>query len=341
MPSYQRQTGFRHREELLIMIKNRKRRVITLLLILITVIIVFMAVLKKNGNTPLKEKEIYPHYGNIATYVSTTGTVLPQNRLEITPPINGRVEKILVKEGDFVKSGQTLIWMSSTDRAALIDAARAQGDKQLEYWENVYKPIPLVAPISGTVIVRALEPGQAALTTTAILVISDRLLVKANVDETDIGRVKKSQTTEISLDAYPDVRVKGSVRLIKFESTTVNNVTTYEVHILPDKVPPVFKSGMSANIKIYDNVKKNVLLIPRYVITYENGQAFVMLKRKDHTEPEKVRISTGLDDDHNVEILSGLSENDAVVSSQLLFIPNDDREAGGNPFMPARRKRPK
>ncbi len=323
------------------MIKNKKRWIIAIILTLIISIIIFAAVSKKNEDASFKEKEVFPHYGNIETYVSTTGTVLPQNRLEITPPISGRVEKILVKEGDHVKAGQTLIWMSSTDRAALIDAARAQGDKQLEYWENVYKPIPLVAPISGTVIVRALEPGQTALTTTAILVISDRLLVKANVDETDIGRVRKGQMAEISLDAYPDVRVKGRVSLIKFESTTVNNVTTYEVQILPDKVPPVFKSGMSANIKIYDNVKKNVLLLPRDVITYENRQAFVMVKRKGRTEPEKVQINTGLDDDHNVEILSGLSEKDAVVNIQQFFTPSDNKETGGNPFMPSRRRGPK
>jgi macrolide-specific efflux system membrane fusion protein len=52
---------------------------------------------------------------------------LPQNRLEIKPPIAGRAEEVLVNEGELVKAGQIIAWMSSTDRAALLDAARAQG----------------------------------------------------------------------------------------------------------------------------------------------------------------------------------------------------------------------
>ncbi len=280
---------------------------------------------------------IQPHYGTIKTFVSTTGTIQPQNRLEIKPPINGRVEKILVNEGDHIRSGQTLIWMSSTDRAALIDAARAQGSGQLKYWEDVYKPIPLVAPITGTVIVRAMEPGQTAITTTAILVLSDRLIVKANVDETDIGRIKEGQSAEISLDAYPDVKANGRVILIKYESTVVNNVTTYEVDILPDRVPPVFKSGMSANISIFDHIKNNVLLLPDGAIHNENQQSYVFVETGDRKKPEKRIIKTGLDDEQNTEIISGLGAKDRVIVIEKKFIPVDTSK-GESPFMP---KRPK
>src|SRR3990167_10901892 len=82
------------------------------------------------GNAPKETiREISPAYGNIQSVISTTGAVQPQNRLEIKPPISGRVDEILVKEGEKVKVGQILAWISSTERAAIMDVARAQGEE--------------------------------------------------------------------------------------------------------------------------------------------------------------------------------------------------------------------
>jgi membrane fusion protein, macrolide-specific efflux system len=315
---------------------NKKRKILAGIIVGIIIIIILIFLVNSKKAPTVTRRIINPEYGMIKTFVSTTGTILPQNRLEIKPPINGRVESILVKEGDYVKAGQTLIWMSSTDRAALIDAARAQGGAQLKYWEEVYKPIPLVAPITGTVIVRAMEPGQTATTLTSILVLSDRLIVIANVDETDIGRVKNGQIAEITLDAYPNVKVNGHVTLIKYESKTVNNVTTYEVDIVPDKVPAVYKSGMSANINIIDKLKKNVLLIPDEAIVHEDKNTYVLIAAGGQT-PEKRQIKTGLNDDQNVEIVSGLTGKEKIVIIQKKFV-SEDTKKNGSPFMPSRKK---
>src|SRR3990167_8328140 len=65
--------------------------------------------------------------GDIETVVLTTGGVEPQNRVEVKPPIGGRIEDILVREGASVRRGQIVAWMSSTERAALLDAARLKG----------------------------------------------------------------------------------------------------------------------------------------------------------------------------------------------------------------------
>jgi macrolide-specific efflux system membrane fusion protein len=317
---------------------SRKRKIFAGFIICIIVIIGIIFIFTNKKTPAVTRRLINPYYGIIKTFVSTTGTILPQNRLEIKPSISGRVESILVKEGDYVKAGQTLIWMSSTDRAALIDAARAQGGAQLKYWEEVYKPIPLIAPITGSVIVRAMEPGQTATTSTVILVLSDRLIVKANVDETDIGRVKTGQTAEITLDAYPDVIVNGRVTLIKYESTTVNNVTTYEVDILPDKVPAVYKSGMSANINIFDNFKKNVLLLPDEALVRENEKTYVLVDTGKDQKQEKRLIKTGLNDEQSVEVVSGLTDKDKVVIIQKKFVTTDTNKKG-SPFMPSSSRR--
>jgi macrolide-specific efflux system membrane fusion protein len=257
--------------------------------------------------------------------------------LEIKPPIGGRVEKILVQEGDHVKVGQTLALMSSTERAALLDAARAQSKDQLAYWEEVYKPTPLIAPINGQVIVQTVEPGQTVTPSDAVTVLSDRLIVQAQVDETDIGKVRLNQAAVISLDAYPDTKVEATVSHIAYESKIVNNVTIYIVNILPKKVPAIFRSGMSANVNIIEQSKENVLLIPLEAVKQDAEGSFVLISPKSGEKPAIRRVQLGIADDKNVEVISGLETQDKIIIATQNYQPSKDTGAGANPFMPSRR----
>ncbi len=283
-------------------------------------------------------KEVRPIVSSIRLTVSTTGTVLPRNRLELKPSVAGRIEKIMVHEGDKVRSGQILALMSSTERAALIDAAKLQGKDSLKYWESAYKPIPIVAPISGTVIVRSVEPGQRVTTTDDILVISDRLIVKAQVDETDIGKVKNGQIAYITLDSHQDIIVPGRVTHIYYESTTVSNVTVYYVVITPDSVPAEFRSGMSATVEIVEKEEKGVLLVPSEAIVYEGGKKIVLLSKGRGNPPERREIKTGAENNGKVQVISGITSGDVLI---IMTKNGVESKSGGskNPFMPERPKR--
>lgn len=70
--------------------------------------------------------------GKITVKILSTGTVQPENRLQIKSPVAGRVDRVLVTEGQKVKKGQIIAWLSSTERAALIDAARTQGKEEIK-----------------------------------------------------------------------------------------------------------------------------------------------------------------------------------------------------------------
>lgn len=292
----------------------------------------------KSASSPAESvKIINPQIGSIRLTVQTTGTVLPKNRLEIKPPVNGRIEEVLVKEGQAVKTGETVAWMSSTDRAALLDAARGEGEEKLKYWEEVYKPIPLTAPIDGEVIVGITQPGQAVTTADAVIVLSDRLIVRAQVDETDIGKVKEGQNAVANLDAYPEKKINAKVDHVYYESKTVNNVTIYEVDLMPDEVPPFFRSGMSANVEFVQENRENVLMIPVAAVSKEDGGAFVTVKPSRGRKTVRQQVILGISDDKNVEIISGLNEEDSVVLKTRKFsLPRDT--GGSNPFMPQRRR---
>jgi len=268
---------------------------------------------RTSGINQEERVEVRPEYGTIEVAVNTYGTVEPQNRLEIKPPIGGRIEEVLVEEGEDVKAGQILAWMSSSERAALLDVAKAQGEETLKYWEDVYKPTPIIAPADGKVIVRGVEPGQMVNSADTIFVISDRLIVRANVDEVDIGLVNLGQKAVITLDAYPDINVEGLVDHIAFESEVVNNVTMYKVEILPLEVPEIFRAGMSANVKIITQRKENVLTIPLDAVIEENGEKYVLVSKGEGEKPEKRKIETGIHDGTNIEVISGLTREEKVI----------------------------
>lgn len=205
--------------------------------------------------------------GDLTVTVSATGEVKPYNRVEIKPPIAGRIEEVLFKEGDEVTKGQILAWMSSTERAALLDAARSRGEDSYKEWADSYKPAPLTSPLNGMVIVRAVEPGQTVTTADPVMVISDRLIIKAMVDETDLAQIHVGQHVEIQLDAYRDQKIAGSVDHISYESQLINNVNVYDVDIVPEEIPPAYRSGMTATITFIVAERKGVLLVPSEAIS--------------------------------------------------------------------------
>ena len=280
-------------------------------------------------------QEVQVTKGPIKNTILSTGIVQPENRLEVKAPIAGRIEKILVNEGQSVKRGHILAWMSSTERAALLDTAKSKGKEESAYWEEAYKPTPLIAPITGQIILRNVEPGQTITTQDALLVMSDRLCVKAQVDETDISQVKLNQKVEITLDAYSEMPMEGQVVHIAFESKTVNNVTTYLVDIIPSQIPEFMKSGMTANVTFTTSEKEETLLLPASAVQKENGKFKVLLASANNKlEPQSLPIEVGVNDGKKIEILSGLKEGDTVLMPKLSSISKKLDSGPSSPLSP-------
>ena len=315
---------------------TKKRWPLYLIILLIIIgAIIFTKVIHKPSAPAMQE--INPVMGSIQTVITSTATVQPQNRLEIKPPIAGRIDQILVKEGEMVKSGQILVLMSSTERAALLDAAKNHGPDEVKYWEDVYKPTPILSPVDGEVIVSKDYPGQTVVPTDDIVVLSDHLIVQAQVDETDIGKIKLGQQANLSLDAYPQIKIKGKVNHIYYESLIVNNVTIYQVDVLPDKVPDVFRSGMSATVNIVEKAKDDVLTLPLGAVKQSKEGASVLVSRGVGKKPAEQNVEVGISDDKNIEIVSGLTANDKVLMVVQKYKANTGK-APVNPLSPIRRK---
>ncbi|HPV43242.1 MAG TPA: biotin/lipoyl-binding protein, partial [Spirochaetota bacterium] len=87
---------------------NKKKIVLICAAAAAVILVAVFYTVKKNGKKETISRIVKPHIGEIHTSVSATGTVLPYNRLEIKPQVNGRMESVLVSEGQRVHKGQIL-----------------------------------------------------------------------------------------------------------------------------------------------------------------------------------------------------------------------------------------
>lgn len=294
-----------------------------------------------------KFTEIEVKRGDIIISFRISGNIEPRNRLPIRPQIAGRIEDILVKETDKVKKGQIIAYLSSQERAALLDIAKSQGEEVYKKWEEIYKPTPIIAPLDGFIIVRDKEPGQTVTTSDYIVVMADELIIKAYVDETDLRYINLNKIVTCYLDAYPDVKFLGKIEHIAYESTMINNVTVYEIKIKPllhlkphferkkefdmnkirktpidfsekektytshKDVSSMLRSGMSVTIEVIAEEKKNVLLLPTDAIKSIGKERYVLLKKEKQILKQPVEV--GISDGKNIEIKSGLNETEIVL----------------------------
>ena len=286
---------------------KRKYIIIAAIVILASVAIWFFFF--KAKPTEYREAEIKK--SRITLKVLATGSVLPENRLQIKSSIAGRAEEIRVKEGQQVYKGQVLALISSTERAVMLDSARAQGSDEVKKWEEIYKPTPIIAPLSGTIILRGIEPGQTFSTGDAIFVMADRLTIKAQVDETDLSQIHVGQKAKVTLDAYLDKDLEAKVIQVAYEAKTNNNVTTYVIDVLPKDKIEFLRSGMTANVTFFGETKENILVIENQFIKYENGKPLTQVKIND--KPEDRELKLGITDGKKTEVLSGLEEGNTVM----------------------------
>ncbi len=126
----------------------------------------------------------------------------------------------------------------------------------------------IIAPISGVVTDRQIEPGQtvaASLSAPILFQIAQdlsKLEVKISVDEADIGNVREGQRVKFTVDAFPDDNFTGVVTQVRKQPETANNVVAYTVIAEADNPGGKLLPGMTANADIVLEQRRGVLRVP-------------------------------------------------------------------------------
>ena len=213
------------------------------------------------------------------------------------------------------------------------------------------------SPVSGTIISRPVEVGQVISSPTSavgggtiLMTMADlsKVRVRALVDEIDVGKVSIGQVVSIKVAAYRDKEFFGTVTKIEPQAKIEQNVTTFPVLIDIDNKDNLLLLGMNTDVVIEVLNKEvsmsvptmslrtradiysaaGILNIPKQKVDSflankvkgENFNKFIVIKDSNNG-PELQWVSIGESDLQNVEILTGLLENDIVfiLPSKSLF----------------------
>ncbi len=193
-----------------------------------------------------------------------------------------------------------------------------QAEIDLKTAEKNFRDSQLYAPIDAVVSFIYSEVGEnISLTETSlspfITLHAEGLLVEANVPETDIVKIKLKDSVEMTLDAF-DFTEKFYVDVVEIDpaETVIQGVIYYKIKTAFTGQNEKIKSGMTVNLDIETDKKENVLLIPIRALKFEDSTKYVEILTNG--KPEKRQITTGIENDQFVEVLSGLKEGDKVIT---------------------------
>jgi HlyD family secretion protein len=208
---------------------------------------------------------------------------------------------------------------------------------------NKFQGSNVIAPMDGIVLTKNVEIGESITSGvssfnagTVLFSVADvsKMIVKAGVNEVDIGKIKVGMPVKVTLDAYSKVSFAGRIDRIAPAVRIDDKVRVFDVEIRLDAQGRELRSGMTANIEVNGERKDKVLTVPVESVFQRDGVELVFVKKKldPNTVPtkdvkkegqtpdkdgwkkffDKLTIVTGLSDNSKVEIVKGLKVGEEV-----------------------------
>lgn len=194
--------------------------------------------------------------------------------------------------------------LSSLD--ALEQLARAKAAKSI-----------LRAPFNGVITKRAVEVGELATAGKELFVVetASEPELTAQIPETDALALSTGIPADITFDALPNQpALSTTVASIDPAATIIQGVPTFKITLPIENPPTALRPGLTSNVVVHVAKKDHVLGIPRRAVITKGGEEFVKIQHQSKPTQE-VRVTTGLvGSDGVIEITSGLSEGDVVVT---------------------------
>lgn len=274
----------------------------------------------------------------MATYTSTVQAYVKNN---IAPQMAGRITKINVEIGDFVKAGQVL---AEIDKAQLLQAQLQLQNQEVELQrlkslyeagglsqsdfdaiqmqynvlktqvDNLVENTTLCSPINGVVTARNYDVGDMYAMSMPIFTVEQIVPVKilVGVSESDYSKVKKGDSVEITADAIPGKTFYGKINRIY---PTVDPATrTFTIEVKVDNSYRTLRPGMFVRATVNFG-KNNSVVIPDVAVVKQqgSGERFVYILNEDGTVTyRKVVLGRRLGTEY--EVLEGIEDGAKVVT---------------------------
>lgn len=284
---------------------------------------------------------------NLSEEFSLVGTVAANNDVNIVSETQGKVTGVFVKVGDYKPAGSILFQIDDElKKAALMSAeaayekakkdyerflelhsqksasdsqldaaklAKANAEAQYIIANKQYNDTKITTPISGYVTARYADLGVMVQNNSVVANVVDisKVKVKVNVAEEDVFKLKTGDEVKVTTDVYPGITFKGRIETI---SAKGDDAHTYpvEVSIINEKNHEL-KAGMFARVSFNNNIKSDVLTIPREALlgSVKDAEVYVV----DGDNAKLVKLVLGQETGTRVQVLQGLKEGDNVIVS--------------------------
>lgn len=280
--------------------------------------------------------------------ISLVGQLDAESSVSIQPEIDGIIETIEFTEGQSVKKGDVLVTLRDAEQAAHVREARARAKLASEIFERIsalaskevsaqaeydrasaelevaraevqlreveHAKTRVRAPFDGVVGARLVSPGERVRRMTKIVRIDavDRLQLVFALPEIGVPFVRVGMPVKITVAPFPDVSFDGEVFFVSptLDATTRRLTLKAWVPNPGRKLQP----GLFANLEVQLAERENAVIVPDSAILVDQSGAFVW-RIGDDGKALRVAVETGLRKASRVEIKSGLSAGDRIVSA--------------------------
>ena len=230
-------------------------------------------------------------------------------------------------------------YQTGSAQVAVAKAQIEQAKASLDYARQNLAYTRIISPVDGIVISRNVDVGQtvaASFQTPTLFTIAQdltKMQIDTNVAESDIGVVRLGQEVDFTVDAYPDTTFEGKVWQKRQAPITVQNVVTYDVVIQVRNKDLKLMPGMTANVSIVIQTRRDVLRIANAALRFRmperpsgpsQGAAGAGEKKGpsvwvlEKGKPKRVGIMPGISDGTYTEAASGdLKEGQMVIVESL------------------------
>lgn len=229
-------------------------------------------------------------------YLKFNGDVIAETSVDIYPDTAGKLTKLNVELGDYVRKGQVI----------------AEVDPSLP--GQVYVASPVKSTISGIVTDLPHKVGATIATTQVPLATVgdlEHLQLDCFISEKNMASIALGQHAEIGFEPFAGEIYTGSVS--EMSPVVDKSSRTMEIKISLDEEDGRVKSGMFGSVRLITEVKENVLSVPSESLIEGNESFFVYVVSSADTAVETM-VETGLELDGRVEVTSGLNAGDQVVT---------------------------
>ena len=337
---------------------SKAKKIIALILLLIALLTLYRIGLAIIGPDEEPELPVYvetalAEMGSIYTTSPLSGRIMPKDEAYILALAQGRVAAVNVSLGDYVEEGTVLFEVDS----GLVGAAYSQASSAYQAAKTAYNAMALLykegavsradyegakaqhdgalaaftqakeaydnskptAPFSGYITALNVTVGNQAPTGQVAATVADisSFIIEGGISEYLAGYVSKGQEVDVVVASLPNRVFTGIVDSVS--PAPSYQTLTYPIKITISDETNTLKAGMFAEIRIRNDEKTDVLLVPSDAPYLQKGKTYI-ITLDDNSLPIFNEVSTGIDNGQMVEVLSGIKAGDMVVTAGQPYV---------------------